>query len=546
MKKRTLRITALLMAMITAFSLTACGSSSGDSVATENEDTSAATETSTGDTTSDSDVSTYVRQTEEGTLTVGTTQSTDTFDIAGGANYMGEQLVYETLFYIDPVTSDPVGLLAEEWEYQDDTHLYIKIYDDANFSNGDTVTCEDVIWSWYRTVEEQSSEVQNLAFINFDDIEYISDKEMVIGFNYTFEPAVNYMAMFTWASVMCKSAMENASADDYWSNPIGSGPYTVVENVSGSGCTYALRDNYWNEDLMPEAETIYVKSYSDASTMMIDYETGALDVCFNLTTNDAERVINGEVEDTNYELLNDADITAISYCEYTESLQDVNVRKALDLAIDKQTIVDVVWGDLGEVTNSVIPSMLDESLDCFSDDYDPDQAIELLEAAGYNSSNPLELNVVIVGERSQLVDLATMVQEQWAAVGVTLTIDSCDLATAISHYMNEETDIVFDQGGGICSYSAYEILQMWGEASSNTTIKINDPDFIELVNLGGSTLDADEHDRAYTEAQQYLADNCWRTPLAETYSIVIYRPYVSNVDSLGGGDNMNVRWVYFN
>lgn len=534
-KKKALRIAALAMAMVTAFSLSACGgSSTGDG--------SSAPETDSKNT---EEAGNYVRQTAEGTLSVGTTQSTDTFDIAGGANYIGEQLVYETLFYINPETSEPEGMLAEEWEYRDDTHLYVKIYDDASFSNGDSVTCEDVIWSWYRTVEEQSSEVQNLAFINFDDIEYINDKEMVIGFNYTFEPAVNYMSMFTWASVMCKSAMENASADDYWSNPVGSGPYTVEENVSGTGCTYKLRSDYWNKDLTPEAETIYVKSYSDASTMMIDYETGALDVCFNLTTNDAERVISGEVADTSYELLNDADITSISYCEYTESLQDENVRKALSLALDKETIVDVVWGNLGTATNTVIPSMLSESLDCFDDTYDPDQAKELLEAAGYNSSNPLELNVVVVGERSQLVDLATIVQEQWAQVGVKLTVDSCDLATAISHYMNSETDIVFDQGGGICSYSAYEILQMWGENSSNTTIKISDQGFIDLVNLGGSTLDESEHNRAYTEAQQYLADNYWRSPLAETYSIVIYRPYVSNVNSLGGGDNMNVRWVYF-
>ena len=74
---------------------------------------------------------------------------------------------------LDPDTAEVTPMLAESYEYKDDTHLYIKIKDEATFASGNPVTCEDVIWSWYRTIENDGSEAQNLVFVNWDDIEYI-------------------------------------------------------------------------------------------------------------------------------------------------------------------------------------------------------------------------------------------------------------------------------------------------------------------------------------------------------------------------------------
>lgn len=556
MRKRS-KILALVLASAMAVSMLAgCGDgdseksngdspdvSDGENAADENAGSDSGVSVEDGQTGSTAaEDSSFERKTEEGTLTVGTTAATEGFDPTSSTNYMGEQLVYETLFYIDPETGEPEGMLAETWEFRDDTHLYVKLYDNATFSNGETVTCEDVIWSWYRTVETQGSEAQNLVFINWDDIEYINDKEMVIGMTETFAPAVNFMCMFAWSSVLDKSAMENATADDFWANPVGSGPYTVVENVAGTGTTYALREDYWNTATMPEAKTIYVKNYTDAATLMIDYETGALDVAFNLTSNDASRVINGEVADTNYKILNNCDVMSVAYPEYTEALQDIRVREALSIGLDMQAIVDVVWGDLGTVASSLLPAFLPQAVDVGAVEYDPNRAMELLAEAGYDSSNPLELNVVIVNE-AMLEDLATMVQEQWKAIGVNLTVESCDLSTAIGHYMNAETDIIFDKGGGMSSYHPYEILQMSTKDSSNATIRITDEGFNELCVTGKTAIDEEESLQAYADAQKYLKDNWLRAPIAEQYSVVVYRPYVADVHTLGGTDNCNVRWV---
>ena len=567
MKKIT-KILAVILALSMVLSLAACGESSSSS--STGTDTAAKSEAAATDTKSEAaapaateaaksdektgvaevetgttatDAASFVRKTEEGTLTVGTTMSVDGFDPTSSTNYIGEQLVYETLFYIDPDTAEVTPMLADTWEYQDDTHLYIKLKDEATFSSGNPVTCEDVIWSWYRTIENDGSESQNLVFVDWDNIEIMNDKEMVIAYTEPFAPALNFMCMFAWASVLDKKAMENATADDYWSNPVGSGPYTVVENVSGSGTTYALRDDYWWTEKMPEAKTIYVKNYTSSSTLYTDYEAGNLDVAFDFTTADSALVLDGLVEDTNYRKLNNCDVISVAYPEYTESLQDIRVREALSAALDMEFIVDFVWGDLGEVATSLFPKFLPEAIDTESVPYDPEHAKELLAEAGYDASNPLELNIVIVNTEDILIDLATIIQEQWNQVGVILNVDGCDLSTAISHYMNSETDIIFDKGGGLSSYDPYELLQMSGKDSSNATIRITDETFNEYCYIGKTSLDEAEHMQAYADAQNYLADNKLRQPIAEQYSLVVYRPYIADVHTLGGTDNHNVRWV---
>ncbi len=551
MKKlsNVLALVLSLALMLTLF--TACGSSNSaaptvetaaDEPAAQEEApaANAMTEMSQAGTTAAED-SGFQRQTEEGTLTVGALFDTDTFDPVSTSNKMGLALVYETLFYVDPDTSEVKGMLAESWEYQDDTHLYVKLRDDATFASGNPVTCEDVLWSWYRTVDEQGPDIQSFLFIDFDNTEIVNDKEMVIAFNYPFSPAVNYMCMPAWY-VLDKGAMENASADDFWANPVGSGPYAVVENVSGTGATYELRADYWNADAMPSIEKIIVRNYGDPSTMFIDYETGALDVAFSISTVDAANVLAGGVADTNYKVLNDTNVVSLSFPEYTESLDDVNVRKALSLATDVAALVGVTWGDMAAATGSLIPTIVPNAVDFGLQEYDPEQAKELLAEAGYDESNPLVLSLVIVDSEANN-SVATILQEQWAQVGVTLNVDSCDLMTAITHFMNSETDIALNETNGMTSFNPYEVLMMCSKDSSNSTISITDEGFNDAVQTGVSSVDEDVTAEAYAEAQTWIHDNFRRVPIAETYSVVVYRPYIANIHTFGGANSISVRWV---
>lgn len=452
-------------------------------------------------------------------LTVGVLTDTDGFDPISTVNFLGCNLVYETLVDIDPDTSEPVGVLAEAWEYRDDTHLYVKLYDNAVFSSGNPVTSEDVYWSWYRNIENNSSNMNNFSFIDWDNWEIINDKEFVISYLEPFGPAINYMTMCCF-SVVDKTAMENADSEVFWSAPVGSGPYTVVENVSGAYSSYRRNETYWNAAALPQASEVTVKNYSDASTLFIDFETGALDIAFDLDVTDADRVTAGSVDGAVLETIPTNNILSLAFPEYTEELSDLNVRKALAYALDVSALTELSYGSLGTVAVASLPSTVQYALDVGVQEYDPEYAKQLLQEAGYGDGQ-LDLSLVIVGSSTN-ERLATAIQAYFAAVGVTLQIESCDLATAISHFKNSETDIVIDSGS-VVTMDPFEKLQMSLATSTNATIRITDPSFNEDLLAGKTSSDEAVRKQAYEEAQQWLADNYRLIPICETEFAYTYR-----------------------
>lgn len=462
-------------------------------------------------------------------LTVGVMTDTDGFDPISSVNYLGCNLVYETLVDIDPETNEPVGVLAEHWEYRDDTHLYVKLYDDAAFSSGNTVTGQDVYWSWYRNVENNSSQLNNFEFIDWDNWEFISDKEFVISFRQTFGPAVNYMTMCAF-SVVDSTAMAGATSEDYWSAPIGSGPYTVKENVAGAYSSYVRNDSYWNPEALPDAAEITVNNYSDTSTMFIDFETGALDIAFGLDVTDADRVTDGQMEGAELETIPTNNVISLAFPEYTEALSDPRVREALACALDVTALTDLAYGSLGTVASSIVPSTVQYALDVGVQAYDVERARQLLREAGY-SDGELALDIVIVGNPTD-ERMVTGIQAYFQAVGVALNIESCDLATAISHFMNSETDIVLNQGA-VVSMDPWEVLQMNLSTSTNATIRVTDASFNEDLLAAKTTTDEAEQERAYQEAQQWLIDNHRFVPICETEFAYVYRTdKISSVNTL--------------
>ena len=499
--KKFKKIAALILSLAMVLALVACGGGSSSKPAST-PDSSKPASTPDASTPADSDP-------VDTNLIVGVMDDTDGFDPINTVNFVGCNLVYEGLFDIDPETSEIVGVLAESWSYDDDTHLRVKLYDNATFSNGESVTGEDVYWSWYRNISENGKEASSFAFVDWDNWEFVSDKEFVISYAEAFGPAVNYMTMSAF-SVIDKSAMENATSDDYWSAPVGSGPYTVKENVSGAYSSYVRNENYWNAATMPEATSITVKNYSDAAAMFIDFETGAIDMAFGLDETDAKRINDGSVANAQLVTISTNNVIGLALPEYTASLDDVRVRQALAYAMDVNALTEIGYGILGQVATTMIPGNIQYSLETGVQEYNPEKAKQLLADAGVSG---LTLEMVIVGAPTN-ERLATAMQAYLAAVGVDLQIISCDLATAISHFKASETDVVLNSGANV-TMDTFESLQMTLETSSNATIRITDPAYNAGVMEAKLSSDNAVREKGYTAAQQWLAENYRQIPICE-------------------------------
>ena len=541
------RLFALILAICMIASFAACGNtnSAGTSGTADNTEKAAeaagsvpAGDDKSAEGTVDVENSAFVRQTAEGTLTIGTCKEIDSFDPAVSTFSTGIYLVYDQLFYLDE-NGEIQGMLAEEWEYQDSTHLYIKIHE-ASFSNGDPVTAEDCIWSMKRLIDNQSRWSTFVSFIDFDNCEIINDREFVLTLTGEFGPGLNYLAS-RYTSVLNKEYVEATGDDALWDKPVGSGPYTCTSNVSGSISTFERRDDYWDAENLPQPTDITVRFYAESTTMFIDYENGVLDMAFVVGEADAARLVNGEVKDTGYKIQSGLDVYGLALPEYVEAFNDLRVRQAIAMAVDWAAVTEMGLGVLGGEATSILPTGVVYREEVGTYTYDVEKAKALLDEAGFDYSQVFKF-VVINSETN--TRLAEAIQAYLGAVGIQVEVDACDWTTAVTHFMNNETDFVINSMG-CTSLDPDQQMDTVGPWSTNGSVRITEEPMAGYLTTGRYSIDTAVRAEAYSNAQKWMYENIRQVAFAEPYYCYCYRPYISSSFWCASVEAPNLRYVEF-
>ena len=546
------KILALLLALSMVFALCACGtteetpavdeSAADEAVVDESADDEVVVDKSAAGEVA-AEESGFQRLTEEGTLTVGITSTNDSFDPCTSFFIPGMTLVYDQLLRMDE-DGNIVGELAEEFEYQDTTHIYFKLHE-ATFSNGDPVTSEDVLWTLERYVLTSSSWADSVSFIDFDNCEIINDREFVLASTEEFGPGLSYLATRI-SYILNKDYVESVDDEAMWDQPCGSGPYVCTSNVSGSLATFELREDYWDADNIPEAREITIRCYSEATTMFIDYENGVLDMAFLLGESDAERLLNGEVADTNYKIQSGLDVYGFAMPEYVDAFDDLRVRQAIAMAVDWEAVTEIGMGVLGSVADSIVPNGVLYHKSVGTYEYDPEGAKALLDEAGFDYSQVFSL--VVVNSESN-ARLAEAIQAYLAVVGIQMEVETCDLATAITRFMFCQTDFVINSMGSCTTLDPDSMFSTIGPWSQNGTVSITSGEMAEDMGLylttGRYSVDPEVREEAYANAQEWMYTYIRQVAFAEPYYCYCYRPYISTDFWTASVEQPNLRLVEF-
>lgn len=509
--KKIKRSIALLLAALMLISLAACGASG-----TENEGGSARNEDSSGEKEGGfAENEGGSGETANKEITVGTLNTDQNFEPAFGNNGIGFYLVYETLFDFNSDTGELENLLCEEYEWVDDTTLKIKLRENATFSNGDPVTTEDVKWSLQYYIEVGSNLSTYFANYDFDNFELTDDKNMVIKYNQPLGPALNY---FSLCRIQDKSYYEEKGEDAFWAEPVGSGPYTVSENVSGSSTTYQLRDDYWGEK--PDAEKITVNYYSEASTMYMDFENGDIDVAVDLDNTDAERAQKDTSGNVNLVIQSDPDTVCFVMPSYKAEFTDIRVREAIAIGVDWENVAKSAYGILYVPATSTLPEGVQYKVDVGSYEYNPEKAKQLLEDAGYG--NGFTIKLIMMNDVAQ-TRLAEAIMGYLSELNITLDIHAEELTVAVGAMMSGESEAMIKAvpGGATCMDPDQE-FDMFKMSSTNLAASIKDEELDGYIMGGLNTVDEEERADNYKKAQEWIYENMWAIPICETTGAYVY------------------------
>lgn len=480
----------------------------------------------------------FRRKTRPGTLTVGMVRTKESFDPCGSSFVTGMSLLYDPLFAVDP-DGEIRGVLAESWEFTDETHLTIKLRE-ATFSNGDAVTAEDCIWSLQRFAESDSRWHHLFDFMDFENSTVTSDNEFVLAMTEENGICLPYLASY-FACILDKDYIASAGDEAFAEAPVGSGPYSLAEGESESEYVFERREDYWDEDSLPDARTIRIRIYDDSASMMSEYESGDLDMAFSVDAVDAERLLSGEIIDTSYMIVPEHDVCSLVLPEHVEAFDDIRVRRAIALAVDWNNVRECGYGVLCQEADSLVPNSVPYKESLGGYEYDPDAAMVLLEEAGYDFGQSYEF--VIDNSRAS-IHTAKTIQHDLMCVGINVHISVYSKAEAEKRCKAGETDFMLSRLGcpAVDPDQVFDASASWSDIAS---VRISEEPLPTYLNTGRWSADDSIREESYCNAQEWMYESHRQISFAEIWGACCFRPYIDpdfKYDSSGMPD---LRLVHF-
>ena len=336
------------------------------------------------------------------------------------AAYYITYLLYSGLFKntVDGVELD----LAKDYVVENDangegTIWVFTLRDDAKFSNGDPVTAEDVAASLNATKE--SSIKANAAF--FEKAEAVDGKvKLYTNGVYSAVPEALANKM-----MYIKPAKLIEAGHDFANDPIGSGPYKLVEWKKGEAIKMTANEHYYGT--APAIKNIDWRFMAEGTTRTIALESGDVDLVISVDALDIPRLESNDA----YELsiTNGSMYTYMALQNTLEPFQDINFRKFLSAAIDRESVIAVALDGYGTPLTSCINVNIDGYTDEGGQGYDPEAAKQYLAAWG---GDPASVNIEIVVATDVRRRMAEVIQSNLLEYGIQSEVVMNESATVSS------------------------------------------------------------------------------------------------------------------
>jgi len=349
----------------------------------------------------------------DATIRIGSLYEPQNLDNTAGAgqgiNEAFNGNVYEGLFLLtDEGSVEPV--LVEDYTVSEDGLTYtFTLREGVTFHSGDPLTAEDVKYSIERVMAEDSQSSRKSSLSTITGVEAPDERTVVVTLS---ERSISlpYNLSYVW--------IVNDAASDITASEDGTGPYTLEEWRRGSALALARFDDYWGE--APTNGEVIFQYFTDATALNNALLTNAVDVITSVQSpdtlaqfanNPAFTVTEGA--STTKELL--------AYNDRVAPFDNVQVRKALARAVDKERLLNSIWGEYGTLIGSFVPPTDPWYEDLTGvDPYDPESARELLAEAGYPDGFTFTLDTPDYDPHPLV---AQFLQTAFAEVGVTVNIN---------------------------------------------------------------------------------------------------------------------------
>lgn len=345
----------------------------------------------------------------------------------------------------------------------------------------------------------------------------------------------NYMS-----AIFAPESIEAGVAD--WRNQVGTGPFILTNHVVGSYVSYKRNPDYWRTAIIEGVE--YELPFLDelVQPIIVDVETkvAALRTARMDWTEAIRMYYKDTLAQTSPDLIMQeyaaADLQILCFQSLIpeEPTYDKNVRRALMIGTDMQSIVDVIHFGHADMQSWPYNAKLPPSVYTSTEDlppstrelfvYDPDKAKQLIVEAGYPDGFSMDMEFIPTEVGGP--DVAALLQDQWALIGVDLKLRPIERAIRNQLYNEGTWTGVLMRSTG----NARPLIQMTGAVAPSPPNYFyhSDPWFVEKTNEAAAGMDLVKQAAILKELGVYYIDQAIEMSAGTPYFLNCYWPWVKN------------------
>ena len=435
--------------------------------------------------------------------------------------------------------------LAEDWTVSEDGTVYtFFLRPEATFHNGKPVLADDFVWSFERACDPQTGSYTADTYLGDvvgcrDKLDGLADSvegaravddhtlELTID-----EPKVYFLSKLSFPVSFVLDQENVDRGGSRWTDvPNGTGPFKLAEFRSGDEIVLERNDGYYRE---PKAKLQRVNFLLAAGSPMAMYEQGLLDIA-PVSLADVDRA--SDPTNPLSAELHTVDTLGVFYVALNVAqppFDDVNVRRALNYALDRQRIVDVVYKKTRRVAWGIVPPAMPNysNPDLEPLEFDPEKALELIAESKYGDVSEMPditFHVLGAGGSTGPV-IEAIVASYQENLGLAIEVQQTDWATFLRDLNRPDNpnQMWGGEAGWIADYpdphNFLDVLFRCGSLQNHTYYCNSEVD--ELLDQAAVETDSATREEFYRQVEQIVIDDSPWVPLFFDVEQWLVKPYV--------------------
>jgi dipeptide transport system substrate-binding protein len=370
--------------------------------------------------------------------------------------------LYNRLVEFEKGATNVVPGLASKWDISEDGLTYtfhlregVKFHSNKEFKPTRDFNADDVLFTFNRMLDAdhpfRKAYPTEFPYFNgmslnknIAKVEKTDEHTVVMTLNTVDAAFVQNIAM-SFAAILsaeyAEQLLKSGRPSDINQKPIGTGPFVFQRYQKDSQIRYVGNKQYWDPSRVQLDQLIFAIN-TDASVRVQKLKAGECQVTLHPRPADVDAL----KADPNLQLLTKPgfNLGYIAYNVRHKPFDQLEVRQALDMAVNKQSILNAVYQGAGQLAVNAMPPTQWSYDDTIKDAaYNPEKAKELLKAAGVKEGTEITLWAMPVqrpyNPNAKL--MAEMLQSDWAKIGLKVKIVSYEWGEYIKRTKNGEHDI---------------------------------------------------------------------------------------------------------